>query len=138
MPTKRMYAAIKVLIDFGLAERFQQRKPNGDFGRRKFKIGSDLVGVTMFGDQEFFMDEDSRLVENGKAINGEAPNGLAINNQTKELPKPEELPKEEELPKKEKKATFKIPKTDNHLNKLIFIFILYGFFCYNLIYFFLL
>lgn len=84
MPEKRIYKAINVLISNGLAERFQERKNNGDFGLRKFKICSDLVGVTFFGEHEFVLEENSRLVKNGEARNGEA-----INDQTEELPKKE-------------------------------------------------
>jgi len=75
-----------MLIREGLAERYQERKKNGDFGLRKFKISSDLLGVTMFGDHEFEMDCGARLVENGVA-----PNGVAINDQTEELPKREDI-----------------------------------------------
>lgn len=111
MPEKRLYAAITVLLEKGLAERFQERKENGDFGRRKFRIGHDLVGVTQFGDKEFF-EGDSRLVENGEALNGEAINGLAQNDQTEEIPKREELPKIEELPKREVSANESAPNLD--------------------------
>ena len=85
MPEKRFYKAVKKLIEFNLAARFQERKGNGDFGKRKFKIMSDLVGVTMWGEHEFEGDDLQLLGESPRLVK----NGLAPNDQTEELPKEE-------------------------------------------------
>jgi uncharacterized phage protein (TIGR02220 family) len=68
MPEKRGYLAIKTLVDNGYISKYQQRTKSGDFGKVIYKIKTDAIAIWIeYENPEF--EEDSRLVENGEAIN---------------------------------------------------------------------
>jgi hypothetical protein len=77
MPTKRMYKAIRRLIDAEMVERTQARDEKADWGHTKYQVTERYISVYHDITRNEMIEEkqdNSRTVEFGDARNGDARN----------------------------------------------------------------
>lgn len=104
MSVKRCRAAIRRLISEKCLERWQDR-PNGDFGKTKYKLTTAYIGIYM-GVNQFEMQEEevvARKVDSGNARNGNAKNGNAKIDHTEVINEIEGINKLKDINKKEER-----------------------------------